>query len=60
MSHTYFLIKFIVELLFGVEAADWPLMRDGLALNYIQIGLVLNSLSGVSGKIIPFGIGLAA
>ncbi len=54
MPLLYLLIEFIDELVFGVEAAAWPLMRDDLALNYIQIGLAL-SLPGLIGSIVePF------
>jgi FSR family fosmidomycin resistance protein-like MFS transporter len=50
----YLLIEFLDELVFGVNAAAWPLIRDDLALNYIQIGLAL-SLPGLIGNIIePF------
>ncbi len=42
MPLLYLLIEFIDELVFGVEAAAWPLIRDDLALNYIQIGLALS------------------
>lgn len=54
MPILYLLIEFIDELVFGVEAAAWPLIRDDLALNYIQIGLAL-SLPGLIGSLIePF------
>ncbi len=50
----YLLIEFIDELVFGVNAAAWPLIRDDLALNYIQIGLAF-SLPGLIGSLIePF------
>jgi FSR family fosmidomycin resistance protein-like MFS transporter len=50
----YLIIEFIDELVFGVNAAAWPLIRDDLALNYIQIGLAL-SLPGIIGNVIePF------
>jgi FSR family fosmidomycin resistance protein-like MFS transporter len=50
----YLLIEFLDELVFGVNAAAWPLIRDDLALNYIQIGLAL-SLPGLIGNVIePF------
>ena len=54
MALLYLLIEFIDELVFGVNAAAWPLIRDDLALNYIQIGIAL-SLPGIIGNIIePF------
>jgi MFS transporter, FSR family, fosmidomycin resistance protein len=50
----YLIIEFLDELVFGVNAASWPLIRNDLALNYIQIGLAL-SLPGLIGNIIePF------
>lgn len=50
----YLLIEFLDELVFGVNAAAWPLIRDDLALNYLQIGLAL-SLPGILGNLIePF------
>jgi FSR family fosmidomycin resistance protein-like MFS transporter len=50
----YLLIEFIDELVFGVSAAAWPLIRDDLALSYLQIGLAL-SLPGILGNLIePF------
>ncbi len=54
MTLLYLLIEFIDELVFGVSAAAWPLIRDDLALNYVQIGLAL-SLPGLIGNLIePF------
>jgi MFS transporter, FSR family, fosmidomycin resistance protein len=54
VTFLYLLIEFIDELVFGVNAAAWPLIRDDLALNYIQIGLAL-SLPGIIGNVIePF------
>jgi FSR family fosmidomycin resistance protein-like MFS transporter len=54
MSFLYLLIEFLDELVFGVGEAAWPLVRDELGLNYVQIGLAL-SLPGVLGNIIePF------
>ncbi len=54
MTFLYLLIEFLDELVFGVNAAAWPFIRNDLALNYIQIGLAL-SLPGILGNIIePF------
>ncbi len=50
----FLLIEFIDELIFGVNDAAWPLIRNDLHLNYIQIGLAL-SLPGIIGNLIePF------
>jgi len=50
----YLLIEYIDELVFGVGEAAWPLIRDDLHLNYVQIGLAL-SLPGLIGNFIePF------
>jgi MFS transporter, FSR family, fosmidomycin resistance protein len=35
------LIEFLDEFLFGAVGASWPLIRTDLALNYLQIGLLL-------------------
>jgi MFS transporter, FSR family, fosmidomycin resistance protein len=54
MNSIYFLIEFIDELVFGVGEAAWPLIRNDLGLNYVQIGLAL-SLPGILGNILePF------
>lgn len=54
MSFLYLLIEFLDELVFGVGEAAWPLIRNDLGLNYVQIGLAL-SLPGILGNIIePF------
>ena len=37
----FLLIEFLDELVFGVTAAAWPLIRTDLALNYTQIGILL-------------------
>lgn len=55
MSHFIFLlIEFLDELVFGAQASAWPLIRNDLHLNYIQIGLAL-SLPGLLGSALePF------
>lgn len=54
MSIVYLLIEFLDELIYGIGEAAWPLIRNDLHLNYIQIGLAL-SLPGILGNIIePF------
>ena len=37
MNFLYLLIEFLDELVFGVGEAAWPLIRDDLGLNYVQI-----------------------
>lgn len=55
----YLLIEFLDELIYGIGEAAWPLIRDDLHLNYIQIGLAL-SLPGFLGNFIePFLFTLA-
>lgn len=54
MNLIYLLIEFIDELVFGVGETAWPLIRDDLALNYTQIGLLM-SLPGILAALIePF------
>jgi MFS transporter, FSR family, fosmidomycin resistance protein len=51
MNFIYFLIEFVDELVFGVGEAAWPLIRNDLSLNYVQIGLAL-SLPGILANMI--------
>jgi FSR family fosmidomycin resistance protein-like MFS transporter len=54
MGFIYLLIEFLDELIYGISEAAWPLIRNDLHLNYIQIGLAL-SLPGFLGNLIePF------
>ena len=54
MNIIYLLIEFLDELVFGLGEAAWPLIRNDLGLNYIQIGLAL-SLPGILGNSVePF------
>ncbi len=54
MNLAYLLIEFLDELIYGISEAAWPLIRNDLHLNYVQIGLAL-SLPGLLGNIIePF------
>jgi FSR family fosmidomycin resistance protein-like MFS transporter len=54
MNIIYLLIEFLDELVFGLGEAAWPLIRNDLGLNYIQIGMAL-SVPGLLGNIIePF------
>src|SRR5258706_656124 len=38
----FLLIEFFDELVFSVSNAAWPLIRTDLALNYLQIGVILS------------------
>jgi FSR family fosmidomycin resistance protein-like MFS transporter len=54
MNSAYLLIEFLDELIYGISEAAWPLIRNDLHLNYVQIGLAL-SLPDILGNIIePF------
>lgn len=46
-------IEFVDELVFGAEAAAWPLIRHDLGLDYSQIGLLLGLPVVVSGVVEP-------
>lgn len=46
-------IEFVDELVFGAEAAAWPLIRRDLGLDYSQIGLLLGLPVVVSGVVEP-------
>ena len=50
----YLLIEFMDELVFGVGEAAWPLIRNDLHLNYIQIGLALSLPGFLANFIEPF------
>ncbi|MBN1453854.1 MAG: MFS transporter [Anaerolineales bacterium] len=54
MAFFYLLIEFLDELVFGVSAAATPLMRDDLALTYIQIGLLFSIPGLIANFIEPF------
>lgn len=45
---TFLVIEFLDELVYGVQETAWPLIRDDLGLNYVQIGLALSIPSLVS------------
>lgn len=53
------LIEFLDELVGGVRAAAWPLIREDLALSYTQVGLLL-SLPGVLAGFIEPALGILA
>ena len=46
-------IEFLDELVFGIREAAWPLIRDDLALNYAQVGMLLGLPGIVSSFIEP-------
>lgn len=48
------MIEFLDEFVFGAREAAWPLIRDDLALNYVQIGALLGVPTLVSSVTEPF------
>jgi MFS transporter, FSR family, fosmidomycin resistance protein len=54
LAFSYLLVEFLDELVFGVSAAATPLMRDDLALTYVQIGLLLSLPGLIANFIEPF------
>ena len=52
------LIEFVDEFIFSVQIAGWHLIRDDLALTYVQIGLLLSVPEIVSTIIEPI-LGIA-
>ena len=50
-------VELLDELVFGLREAAWPLIRDDLCLNYIQIGVLL-SLPGIVSGVIELFIGV--
>lgn len=47
------LIEFLDELVFGAREAAWPLIRDDLALDYAQVGILLGLPSLIANFIEP-------
>ena len=54
MSIVYLLIEFLDELIYGIGEAAWPLIRNDLHLNYIQIGIALSLPGFLANFIEPF------
>jgi len=54
MHFIYLLVEFMDELVFGVSEAAWPLIRNDLHLNYVQIGLLLSLPGFLANFIEPF------
>jgi FSR family fosmidomycin resistance protein-like MFS transporter len=54
MHFIYLLVEFMDELVFGVTEAAWPLIRNDLHLNYVQIGLALSLPGFLANFIEPF------
>jgi FSR family fosmidomycin resistance protein-like MFS transporter len=50
----YLLIEFLDELIYGVGEAAWPLIRNDLHLNYVQIGIALSLPGFLANFIEPF------
>lgn len=51
---TILAIVFLDELVFSAREAAWPLIRDDLALNYVQVGVLLGLPSLFSAVVEPF------
>jgi FSR family fosmidomycin resistance protein-like MFS transporter len=49
----FLLIEFLDELVFGLTDAAWPLIRSDLALNYLQIGVLLSAPGLIANFIEP-------
>ena len=54
MHFIYLLVEFMDELVFGVSEAAWPLIRNDLHLNYVQIGLLLSLPGFLANFMEPF------
>ena len=54
---TLYSVELLDELIYGVESAALPLIRDDLALNYVQVGLLL-TLPRLVGNVLDPVIGL--
>jgi len=54
LAFIYLLIEFLDELVFGVNAAATPLIRDDLALTYAHIGLLFSVPGLIANFIEPF------
>src|SRR5512147_691062 len=50
----YLFIEFVDELVFGLEDAAWPLIRNDLHLTYTQIGILLSIPGLLANLIEPF------
>lgn len=53
-AFTLLVIEFLDEFVFGVREAAWPLIRDDLGLDYIQVGVLLGVPNLVSSVVEPF------
>lgn len=51
---TLLAIEFLDELAFGAREAAWPLIRDDLRLDYIQVGVLLGLPNFIANFIEPF------
>jgi MFS transporter, FSR family, fosmidomycin resistance protein len=59
MHFVYLLIEFLDELIYGISEAAWPLIRNDLHLNYVQIGLALSLPGFLANFIEPFLFAIA-
>lgn len=54
---TFLIIEFLDEFVFGAREAAWPMIRDDLALTYLQVGLVLG-IPGIASSLVEPFIGI--
>ncbi len=59
MNFIYLLIEFLDELIYGIGEAAWPLIRNDLHLNYVQIGVALSLPGFLANLIEPFLFAIA-
>ncbi len=50
----FLIIEFLDELVFGLQEAAWPLIRDDLHLSYVQIGVLLSLPGLIANLVEPF------
>src|SRR3954454_25266818 len=51
---TLLAIEFLDEFVFGIREAAWPLIRDEVGLDYVQVGLLLGVPNLVANIVEPF------
>ena len=50
----FLIIEFLDELVYGLQEAAWPLIRDDLHLSYVQIGVLLSLPGLIANLVEPF------
>ncbi len=50
----FLILEFLDELVFGLQEAAWPLIRDDLRLSYVQIGVLLSLPGLIANLVEPF------